>query len=73
MQNDKKMAAAMAAVTYYIKTQDEAAAMALAAQEEESAPAVTVNMWGVSGRQSQMQMRNLMQMRAFHGLRASLK
>ncbi len=73
MQNDKKMAAAMAAVTYYIKTQDEATAMALAAQEEESAPAVAVNMWGASGRQSQMQMRNLMQMRAFHGLRASLK
>ncbi len=73
MQNDKKMAAAMAAVTYYIKTQDEAAAMALAAQEEESVPAVPMNLWGVSGRQSQMQMRNLMQMRAFHGLRTPFK
>ncbi len=69
MQNDKKMAAAMAAVTYYIKTQEEAAAMAAMPVEEKPAPVRAVNLWGVSGRQSQMQMGNLMQMKAFHGLR----
>ncbi len=72
MQNDKKMAAAMAAVTYYIKTQEEAAAMAAMPAEEEPAPVSAVNLWGASGRQSQMQMRNLMQMKAFHGLQTSL-
>ncbi len=69
MQNNKKMAAAMAAVTYYIKTQEEAAAMAAIPIEEKPIPVGSVNLWGVSGRQSQMQMRNLMQMKAFHGLR----
>ncbi len=67
MQNNKKMAAAMAAVSYYIKTQEEAAAMAAnPIEEEEPIPVGSVNLWGVSGRQSQMQMRNLMQMKAFH-------
>ncbi len=69
MQNDKKMAAAMAAVTYYIKTQEEAAAMAAIPVEEKPAP-IAMNLWGVSGRQNQMQMGCLMQMKAFHGLRA---
>jgi len=73
MQNDKKMAAAMAAVTYYIKTQEEAAAMAAFPVEEEPAPAGTINLWGISGRQNLMQMGNLMQMKAFHGLRASFR
>ena len=75
MQNEKKMAAAMAAVTYYIKTQEEAAAMAAMPAEEIPTPATAaaVNLWGVSGRQSQMQMRNLMQMKAFHGLQASFR
>ncbi len=72
MQNDKKMAAAMAAVTYYIKTQEEAAAMTAMPAAEET-PVRAVNLWGVSGRQSQMQMRNLMQMKAFHGLQASFR
>ena len=66
MQKTKKMAAAMAAVTYYIKTQEEAAAMAAMPAEEKSAPVSAVNLWGVSGRQNQMQMGSLMQMKAFH-------
>jgi hypothetical protein len=66
MQKNKKMAAAMAAVTYYIKSQEEAAAMAAMPAEEKPAPAGAVNLWGVSGRQNQMQMGSLMQMKAFH-------
>jgi len=34
------------------------------------APApVAINLWGLSGRQAMMQMRNQMQMRGFHGAR----
>ncbi len=66
MQNNKKMAAAMAAVTYYVKTQEEAAAMAAMPAEEKPAPVSAVNLWGISGRQSQMQMGSLMQMKTFH-------
>jgi len=66
MQKNKKMAAAMAAVTYYVKSQEEAAAMAAMPAEEKPAPVSAVNLWGVSGRQNQMQMGSLMQMKAFH-------
>ena len=27
------------------------------------------NLWGISGRQAQMQLRNMMQLKAFHGLK----
>ncbi len=62
--DNKKKAAAVSAVMAYIKTEEEAAAAA--AMPAASAP---VKLWGVSGRQAQMQMRNMMQMKAFHGFR----
>ncbi|MGD9172686.1 MAG: hypothetical protein PVF29_00905 [Desulfobacterales bacterium] len=74
MGNDSKSAAAIAAVLHYIKTEQEAigmqSAMAVAPQMQVTArqPAPVIKPWGVSGRQAQMQMRNLMQMRTFRKL-----
>ena len=70
---DNKMAAAIAAVMTYIKSEEEvllaqAAAGRGGAQPAASAPAA-INLWGLSGRQAMMQMRNQMQMRGFHGSR----
>jgi hypothetical protein len=61
MENRKKAAAAMAAVIDYIKTEEEA----IRIQSAAPIAAGPVKLWGVSGRQAQMQMRNLMQMRTF--------
>ena len=74
--NDKRKAAAISAVLHYIRTQHEAAAM-MAAQSSgaprmplsASAPAMGFKPWGMSGRQAQMQMGNLMQMRTFRKLK----
>jgi hypothetical protein len=70
MENSKKAAAAMAAVIDYITMEEEAIRIqSMAAPGVSPVPAMfaaaPVKLWGVSGRQSQMQMRNLMQMRAF--------
>lgn len=73
MEIDKKMAAALAAVMQYIQSEEEmvvAQAMAGRSGAQPTAPAsVSISPWGVSGRQAMMQMRNLMQMRGFHGAR----
>ena len=73
----KKLAAAMAGVFAYIKTQEEAAAFAAASGVPEALvqqPAVLPaaaqvrqpdNLWGVVGRQAHMQANAMMQMRAF--------
>jgi len=68
MDKEKKQAAAIAAVTLYLKAEQEAAAMQAAAVEympsaAHAAPPLKV--WGLSGRQAQMQMRSLMQMKTF--------
>ena len=70
MEENKKIAAATAAVLKYIMTEEEAICIQSMAQPGvEPAPvpsaAAPVRLWGVSGRQAQMQMRNLMQMRTF--------
>ena len=70
---EKKKAAALAAVMNYIKSEEEmvlaqAAAGRGGVQPAASAP-VSINQWGLSGRQAMMQMRNQMQMRGFHGAR----
>lgn len=70
--NEKKKAAALAAVINYIKTEEEAIMMqaAQAPQEPAAAPAAPLTgLWGVSGRQDMMQMRNMMQLKAFHGIK----
>jgi hypothetical protein len=73
MKHAQKTAAATAAVLQYIRTQEEAIAIQSAMQaaqpqmprfDQPSAP--IVKPWGVSGRQAQMQMRNLMQLKSFH-------
>lgn len=70
MENNKKVAAAIAGVMNYITTEEEAICI-----QSMATPAVTpspasyaaapTKLWGTSGRQAQMQMRNLMQMRTF--------
>lgn len=71
--DNKKKVAAISAVLQYIRTQEEALQMqamaAPAAEVPVSLPAVAANAWGMSGRQSMMQVRTLMQLRAFHGAR----
>ncbi len=67
METDKKTAAAIAAVMSYLKTEEEMIAMqAMSAPDvaRAAAPAF-INMWGMSGRQAMMQMRNMMQMKVF--------
>jgi len=72
MKDPKKHAAITAAVIDYIKTEEEAtmlAASQMPAAAAAAGPAGPVNSWGISGRQSMMQMQNLMQMKAFQGSR----
>ena len=71
MDQKKKMAAAIAAVTAYIRTEEEALCMQSAASgaavpAKAPTPAAPVNLWGLSGRQALMQMGNMMQLKAFH-------
>ena len=70
--NEKKKAAALAAVINYIKTEEEAIMLQAAQVPEDPAVApapAPVNLWGVSGRQDMMQMGNMMQLKAFHGIK----
>ncbi len=69
MDTGKKIAAAIAAVTAYLQQEQEA--LALQAMDAQAAAATPTagRLWGISGRQNQMQLRNLMEMKAFHGLR----
>ena len=55
-------AAISAAIITYIKTQEEAAAQVRPAA---APPVAAVSLWSSSGRQSQMDMRRLLQMRLF--------
>jgi hypothetical protein len=70
MKDNKKITAAIAAVTHYIQ-EEEAILMQQAAMggmpqaPSVSAPATVISPWSMNGRQTQMQMRNLMQMRTF--------
>jgi hypothetical protein len=68
MDNQKKISAAIAAVMHYIQ-EEEAILMQQAAMggmpQAPSAPAPAFSPWSLHGRQTQMQMRNLMQMRTF--------
>ncbi len=69
MKKNKKIAAAMTAVMHYIKTQEEAAALQAQAPIVSGGRGAVTGNWGVSGRQSIMQMRSLVQMRTFRGVR----
>ena len=65
-ENNKKIAAVISAVTRYIQQEEEIIYMQ---PSPESAHTLSgkLRLWGLSGRQTQMQMRNLMQMKVFHG------
>jgi len=65
-ENNKKIAAAISAVTRYIQQEEEIINMQPFPAAAHVA-SVKLKLWGISGRQAQMQMRNLMQMKAFHG------
>ena len=69
MDNQKKISAAIAAVMHYIHEEEAVfmqAAMGGRAQAPSVfAPAAGFSLWSMNGRQAQMQMRNLMQMRSF--------
>jgi hypothetical protein len=70
MENQKKISAAIAAVMHYIQ-EEEAMLMQQAAMggmpqaPSVSTPTTAFSPWSMNGRQMQMQMRNLMQMRTF--------
>jgi hypothetical protein len=67
---EKKMAAALSAVSAYIQQEQEAYAEAVKeAMEGPNAPAIELNLYGQSGRQTIMAMGNLMQMKAFDRFR----
>jgi len=66
----KKLAAAMAAVTTFIKTGEAAAGQNLASVEmiprgRAQGPAPQMNVWGMNGRQALMQAGTMMQLRMF--------
>jgi hypothetical protein len=69
MDNQQKIGAAIAAVMHYIYEEEavltQAAMGARAQAPPVSAAAAGFSPWSMSGRQAQMQMRNLMQMRTF--------
>ena len=71
MENKKQIAAAISAVMNYIQTEEEAICIQTMAtptgepKAETYAAASPLRMWGVSGRQAQMQMRQMMQRRTF--------
>ena len=66
MNRDKKRAAAVSAVLAYIRKEDEQRIPST----KMPPPAVgMLNAWGFSGRQSQMQLRTMMQLKGFHGTR----
>ncbi|WDP92603.1 MAG: hypothetical protein HUN04_23925 [Desulfobacter sp.] len=69
--DNKKLAAAMAAVYMYIRTGEEAAAASMPAPADpvpEPAgpqPVANINVWGLAGRQAIMNAGNMMQLRMF--------
>jgi hypothetical protein len=73
-KQSKQMAAAISAVFGYIRSQEEEAGLAMSQAETDaesvavtSALSAPVKLWGISGRQDMMSMRNLMQLRTFQG------
>jgi len=69
---DKSKLAAIAGVMAYIQAEEEAACFAAAqvpAAAQVKPPPAPVKLWGISGRQAQMQFRSLMQAKAFHGFK----
>ncbi len=67
---EKQMAAALAAVAAYMQMEEESFREQLdAAMAPPTTAAERPNLWGQSGRQSMMQLRGLMQLKAFDRFR----
>lgn len=64
MSKDKKMAAAISAVMAYIRTEEELTTLQSMSPPHPATD--SMSLWGVSGRQNQMQTRMQLQMKAFH-------
>lgn len=72
--DDKKKIAAASAIIAYLKEEEEiACAQAMQSTAVVQTPLASapthVNPWGTDGRLAQMQLRTLMQLKAFHGLK----
>ena len=65
MEDNKKKIAALAAVLYYLQAEEEAAQFGMAT--DRLAPRTSEGFWNFSGRQSQMMLRSMAQMRLFTG------
>ena len=63
MEDKNKKIAAMTAVLYYLQAEDEAAQYEIAAGR--SVPPAPQGFWSFSGRQSQMMLRSMAQMKLF--------
>ena len=73
MEDTKKAAAAISAVLLYMKTKEEAIAMQAQASGPampmvSRAPTQVIKPWALNGRQTQMQIRTLMQLKTFFKL-----
>ena len=77
MGDVKKAAAAVSAVLLYIKAEEEAIATQSAMQAQAAGPGMPmvsraptqfIKPWALNGRQTQMQIRTLMQLRTFYKL-----
>jgi len=66
MKDSRKKVAAASAVMAYIRKEEETEVLQRPSAERASG---MLNTWGISGRQAQMQLRNLMQLRTFNGFR----
>jgi len=66
MNRNKKRVAAVSAVLAYMR---EEAARRVPSGAVPSQSIVIPNIWGTSGRQAQMQLRSMMQLKGFHGSR----
>jgi hypothetical protein len=75
MKNKKEIAAASAVLAYIKEEEEIAGAMLMQAragsQGAQASAYPPVSMWGLSGRQTQMQLRSMMQLKTFHGVRHS--
>lgn len=63
--NEKKLAAAIAAVSAYISIEEQAFVMAAAGLPKKDRRDTRMAPWGQSGRRDMMQLRNMMQLRTF--------
>lgn len=73
MTLNRKKKAAIAAVTHYLRTEAEAASFSAGDfqptghEPSKALPVDTAGPWSIGGRLHQMQLRTMMQWKAFHG------